>query len=547
MLTKDLYPYQNKIVDKFLERGNLLLAADMGTGKTAMSIACAEELFGSGKIDMCLIVCPAALQLQWAQQLATWCDHVDVRTMTVKSEEITVPTDEYCVVLRGNATQREKQCEKILAAPPEYVVVSYDQVLSDWVDVSQFPAGLIVLDEASAIKNFKADRTQAIKQLSASHRMALSGTAVEKRPEDVFSIMEWVDDTVLGNAEMFDKAFIVRNKWGSVLRYKNLDVLHKKLQPVMARIRTTDPEVAPYMPDLREHTWRVNLDGATARVYQHLARDLYWELMENPPTAGNWDLWAHYSGTEDSGANGRIAARQQALQMYLDHPELLRRSAAAYAESQRQQAAGVRKATWPGSRYAAETVASGLLDGLEYSPKLSAVAGHVRLLLDEDPDAKVIIFTGYREMLPFLAEAFHEYRSTLYHGQMTTAERAASTTLFGRDPNVRLLLSSHAGAYGLDLPMANWLINYDLALSHGRQSQINRRHVRAASRHASVHVVDVIMAGTVEERRRDTLRHEGRVAAATLDGTESDVGNTVQSLTANLQATLRVEALTQHN
>lgn len=520
MLTKPLRPYQNEAVDKFLGRGNLLVAYEMGLGKTVIGIASAEELLGRGEIDVCMIVCPSGLRYQWATKIAEFAD-VRTQQMVIKGQTITIPADQHCVIVDGPPELRAVLEEYAARSRPDYVIVTYDQVLDDWDAIRDIDAGMVVLDEATAIKSFTAQRSKRIKQLVAPWRLALSGTPMENgKPEELFSIMQWVDEELLGRWDIFEKAYIVRYPWGAAKSYKNLDVLYEKLQPAISRKTRLDEDVAAYMPDVHEETWEVSLDDDTWDVYTFIAQDLLDKM--GSVKGSTFNAAAYYAGSaQENTTQGRVMARQQAMQMLLDHPELVRRSALDYAVSERQRKAGVTKASWPGSKYCWELVSSGALDGLTATPKLDALVRRVRKIL-ADPAAKVIIFSQYRSMLPIIAEALG-VPHVEYHGDLNPAGKAAVVDRFQTDPGSRLFLSSHAGTHGVDLPAATHLINYDLAWSAGTQDQINARHVRASSTHAQVHVRNLVVIDTIEEARKTPgLAHKRRVGAAVIDGRGAD-------------------------
>jgi SNF2 family DNA or RNA helicase len=509
VLTVDLYPYQNQAVDLFLERDNLLVAYEMGLGKTIIGLAAIEELLALEVIDTAVVVVPAALKYQWAKSIAK---HTDVprRKIKVKGEEIIVPAESVCIVLDGTPAQRDTQYATIQRRRPEYIIMSYENVVNDWKQVSRIKPGMIVLDEATAIKSFRAQRTKKIKRLSAPYRMALTGTPVENRPEETFSIMQWVDSDVLGRFDLFDKTFIQRNHFGGVERYKNLDVLHRRLKTAMSRKTRLDPDVAPYLPDVDEDSWIIPMDATTKRIYKHIGKDLLAELDKSQPNMSGFDVAAYYSGEmqpDEKTAMGRIMAREMALSMLLAHPDLLRRSGDEYALGEGK-----------GSRYANDLLKSGVLDGLRATPKMDYVVEQTRLILESHPDNKVIIFSVFPFISNALHHAFHEYRSVRYHGQMNAAAKAAAQSQFERDPMTRLFLSSHAGGYGVDLFMANHLINYDLAWSSGKQDQINARHVRASSKFDNVFIHNALTERTVEQRRYDVVALKRKVARAVVDG-----------------------------
>lgn len=550
MLTATEKPYQTPAIDRALERKSLLVAYEMGTGKTFIAIAVAEVLLGEGKIQTAAIVVPANLKWQWAQQIAKL---TDVETMTKRAKvdgkvfDLTIPTEDHCVVIDGDKAKRAALYEKVRANPPEYLVLSYESVLSDWNMVRRLKPGMIVLDECTAIKTFTAARTKKIKRWTAEYRLGLTGTPMDNgKPEELFSIMQWVDDSVLGRFDLFDKAFIVRNKYGGVVRYKNLPTLHAKLSQAVVRATRNDPEVAKHLPTTNERNVTVRLDEETRKAYNVIGLDLLGELKSaaNNPRAA-FDVFAHYHGGDAANENtqqGKIMARMQALDMLLNHPDLICLSADAYAESLAAKERGDDRKNMPGSKYCYQIDRSGLLDDITETPKLDRVAEVIREIVDEDPANKIIVFSASPRMGEFIEEAIEGIGAVLYHGGMNSRAKAAAVAQFKDDPDTRVIISSHAGAYGTDLYMANYLINYDLAWSSGTQDQINGRHSRAASTFEDIHVINMLVEDTTEERKPRVLEFKRRTASAVLDNRGSDemgrVDNDVASFSEYLASTL---------
>jgi SNF2 family DNA or RNA helicase len=494
MLTLPLHPYQEPAVDRFLKRKSLLVAYDMGLGKTPIAIACGEELLGD-KVDRVLIVVPASLRYQWAQALAKFTD-MDTRTIKLKKDTITVPTEECCAIIDGPPARRRAQLQR--ARNAEYVIVSYNTVLSDMRLIRRLRAGMVVLDEATAIKTFGAERTLKIKRsLTAPYRLALTGTPVENRPDEAFSIMEWVDPDVLGAFDLFDKTYIKRDGRGNVKGHKNLQLLNYRLREAMVRRSRAEPGVREYLPEVDHQQWYVDMDPATAEAYKVMSGDLLDELLKI--RGGTvFDLGAYYAGqgVEENTPLGRVMARQTAIEQLLDHPDLVGN-------------AGV-------SKYAHEIRESGLLDGLRHSVKLDLLSEKLDDILGFD-GTKILVFSRYPEMLQLIDE-YMGLPAVQYHGRMNPVAKAAAVNRFANDKGCRLFLSSHAGAYGTDMHMASHLINYDLPWSAGRSDQINARHQRASSEFTRVFIRDLITTGTIEERKLAMLDYKRRIGAAVVDG-----------------------------
>jgi SNF2 family DNA or RNA helicase len=535
VLTSDLYPYQSLGVDQFLDRGNLLVAGGTGVGKTVMTIGIAEELLGrepdEGRISTSLIVVPATLKYQWAQKIAAFTD-IPTMGKKVKSRTITIPQAPYCVVIDGTPQQRDKQYDSV-TSDTDYVICGYSNILDDTYLLEALGCEFIVIDEASAIKNPGAQITQCMKALFMSeYRLALTATPVENKPEELFSIMEWIDPEILGRWEFFEKTYVERHYNGRVTKYKSLPVLHARVAPAMWRKTRNDPEVAPFFPEIDEDEWYVPMDDNLHKVYNHIALDLYG-MLKSTRKSGKFDASSVYTGGGklDEGTKvGALMARHQALEMLLDHPDLLVHSAIKYEEGKGH-----------GSKYCYQIWQDGVLDDLLESQKCNYLRDKVAEILAFDDTSKILIFTRFVPMLDIIEDIL-DVSCVQYHGGMNASAKAAATQRFTEDPDCRVFLSSHAGAYGCDMYMANYLINLDQHQSAGGADQINGRHDRPSSEFKHVFIRNLVTEDSIEERNMMRLDYKRKVAAATVDGKGADrmgrVYNDLISLTSFLENTL---------
>jgi SNF2 family DNA or RNA helicase len=231
-------------------------------------------------------------------------------------------------------------------------------------------------------------------------------------------------------------------------------------------------------------------------------------------------------------------AIHQAMERLLDHPALLDASAQAWEDSARRKSAGEKRKQWPGSMYCYQLWTAGLTRGLGESPKLARLQAECDRILT-DPTAKILVYTKYADLLPVLASTLG-HPSVSYHGGMSTPAREAAKQRFHRDPECRLFLSSHAGAYGCDMHMASHLVNMDQPPSAGRAEQINGRHVRATGMFRQVFIHDLVTAGTIEERNTARLDFKRKIGAAIIDGRgacDGHLTNDVEQLTGFLERT----------
>ena len=511
--TGTLLPYQVEAVEAMVERKKMLVAYDLGLGKTVLTIAAIEELKDNGSItEPGIVICLSSLKYQWADQIRKFTDD-----------------SAYPLVIDGTKAQREKQYQDALDwghSLVDYVIINYEQAVNDWEYVSKLAKGFIICDEATAIKSFRSKRSKQVKKLESSVRFALTGTPVENgKPEELYSIMQFVDSKVLGRFDLFDQTFIVRNRFGGVERYRNLTTLSKTLSKATVRKRQQDPDVAPYLPDtIFAPPILVEFDSAGAKLYNQVARELLTDLDEAVDSFGSgFDLFSHYAGEKKNDVmdalKGKVMSKLTALRMLSDHPELLKHSTTT-------------------SGYVGELEERGMLEKLTKHPKLSTLKTYVDEFLDQNDENKVVIFTSYVHMV-WLIQEHLGYASAKYTGEMDAKQKEESKVWFQTDPDCRILVSSDAGGYGVDLPQANLLINYDLPWNAGLALQRNGRIRRASSTWPSIVIQDILMGGSIEERQHAMLVQKMSVANAIVDGeginTEGGVNLTVGTLRAFLE------------
>jgi SNF2 family DNA or RNA helicase len=518
MFTGSLKPYQPEAVDKMVDRHKVLVAYEMGLGKTCMAIAACERLMDDGKINSpVLVIALASLKYQWASEIKKFSNSTPL-------------------VIDGSKTQRQEQYDQAInwrKNKVDYIILNYEAVVNDWDTVKQLDFSAIICDEATAIKGFRSKRTKKVKELasSAKVRFALTGTPIENgKPEELYSIMQFVEPGLLGRFDLFDKTFIVRNNFGGVQRYRNLPLLHERIKEASVRKAQSDPDVAPYLPATTHlDPIKVKFSKKSRDLYEKIVLDLTNELSEAKDLFGaGFSLEAHYGqgyavGSPADSIRGSIMSKIIALRMLCDSPNLLIQSANKYQNGW-QEVDGERvniQGSRGGSSYLAELRENAWLDDLDdKSPKLDAVIDYVCDHLETDDDSKVVIFSTYLGMLDLIQDKLlkKNVESRLYSGEMNSKEKETAKLEFQNSKEVRVLISSDAGGYGVDLPQANLLVNYDLPWSAGTAVQRNSRIRRASSKWKTVIIQDFLVMNSIEERQYEMLNQKNAVADAVIDG-----------------------------
>lgn len=488
----------------------MLLALCMGAGKTVVTLAAIEAMHAEGDVERCLVVVPASLKHQWRREISKF-------------------TDAKAIVVDGSKAQRIKQWRASVSA--RYVIINPESLINDQKLIGKFDA--IVLDEASAYKTRTIKRTRMIKRIGKTirFRFALTGQPIENRPEELFSIMEFVDKEVLGDFQTFDETFIVRDFNGKPKRFRNLKLVFELLQECM--IRKTQEDLADQLPQIIRTTIPVPFDPAGARAYRLITSDLLVKLAEalKSSKGGGFNIFTHYNGGEDNEAQGQIMARLTILRMLCDNPSLVVQSARDYDDD----------TVNTGSQFAHEIVTKGWFNNVKAAPKLEAVLDYIEEALDENPNSKIVLFSFFKKNLHLIQQATARLtKSVLFMGGMSASDRDKAKEQFQHDPETRLFLSSDAGGYGVDLPQANILISYDLPWSSGKLEQREARIIRLSSEWPHINLVSFVMEGSIEERQADMLAEKKLINAAWIDGKNHDAEHGIdlnaQSLTMFLKA-----------
>jgi SNF2 family DNA or RNA helicase len=497
MFKGTLKPYQVEAVAKMVDQKKILVAYEMGLGKTPMTIAAIEDLRANGKVTKTvLVLCLASLKYQWKKEVEKF-------------------SDSSVLVIDGTPKQRHSQYEKLINH--DYVVMNYEQVVNDWEIIRTHDFDAVIADEATAIKGFRAKRAKKVKELAKNIpvRFALTGTPIENgKPEEIFSIMQFVDSKLLGRFDIFDKTFIVRNYFGGVERYRNLPVLHTTLADSTVRKSQKDEDVKPYLPDsVYREPLIVSLDAGAKKLYEYIAKDLLQMLEDAKDLFGsNFSVAAHYGQSFDPGdpANqmrGEIMSRISALRMLCSSPQALLSSFQNFDNH-----------TGSGSAYIHSL--GDLLNGLSKTPKLDAMMRYLTDHFEIDDTYKAVIFTSYLDSVDEIVNRLNAkgFGAVAYTGEMNATKKEDAKVKFQTRSHIRALVSSDAGGYGVDLPQANLLINYDQPWSSGLAVQRNGRIIRASSEWTTVTIQDILIKDSIEQRQYDMLKQKKSVANAVLDG-----------------------------
>jgi hypothetical protein len=427
VLRATLYPYQVRGALFAAYRGRCILGDDMGLGKTVQTLAAAELLVRERGIERVLVVAPASVKYQWEGEIRKF-------------------TDRPVQVIEGDQEARRQQ----YAHPTFYRLINYELVLRDLEALNAWHADLIVLDEAQRIKNWESKISRAVKKLRSRYAIVLTGTPLENKLEELYSIVEFVDDRRLGPAFQFLHDHRVVDDRGKLLGYRNLDRLREKLAPIF--LRRTRAEVLSQLPERTDTTVFVEMTPAQRGPYAEQQYTL--ARLVNKKFLTEVD-------------RRRILCCIANMRMLCDSTFL----------------------------YDKTTHVSPKLDELaELLPELLA-APH-----------KVVLFSQWEVMLHQTAALLDRLGIgyTMLHGGVPTRQRRELLEKFRSDPSCRVFLSTDAGGTGLNLQVADTVINLEMPWNPAvLEQRIARVHRLGQDR--SVQVINLVTRDSIEERVQKTV------------------------------------------
>ena len=270
-----LFPYQ-KVGASFLHQiGSGLMGDEMGLGKTIQALAVCEKI-GAGKV---LIFCPASIKWQWAQEIEKF-----LYPQGAPEGEI--------VVVEGNKRTRDLILEDKIVVRREswkgkangwrektgarFFIVNYELLLRNFDSMNCREWDVIIADEATKISNATAKQSKAIKRLRAKRRIAMTGTPVSNRANDVWNIIDFIQPGVLGNYFSFLQRYCLKNQWGGVFGYRNLDELQAKIKRYM--IRRMKADVLPELPEKIYSDVPFELSEEEKAFYKRLKKEILFEI-----------------------------------------------------------------------------------------------------------------------------------------------------------------------------------------------------------------------------------------------------------------------------
>ncbi len=450
LLKTPLFPYQQRGALFAACRGRVVLADDMGLGKTIQAIAAAELLRRRRGIERVLVVAPASVKYQWKTEIEKFCD---------------LPAQ----VIDGPMPYRKK----LYANPAFFNLSSYELVLKDLEEMHKLRPDLIILDEAQRIRNWATATARTIKQLKSRYAFVLTGTPLENKLEELYSVVEFVDGRRLGPAFRFLKEHRIEDEKGKLLGYRGLDRIHRQLEPIL--LRRTRKEVLPQLPARTDQIFHVPMTPEQAGPYREQS-DILARLVHK---------WQKQGWLSEIDLR-RITCCIQNMRMLCNSTFLFDK----------------------------ET---------NFSPKLKEFREIVRELAIEEK-RKVVVFSEYERMTYLAGEELRNLKigAVSLHGGVPGRKRGELMAQFRRDLDCKVFLSTDAGGVGLNLQAASAVVNFEPPWNPARLEQRIGRVHRMGQTHP-VQVIHLLTENSIEERVWQTLQLKKALFAGLFDSAADEI------------------------
>ncbi len=402
------------------------LADDMGLGKTIQIIALINGLRRQKDYTPSLLVLPASLVHNWASELAKFAPNIKFGIAHTSGEELELAK-----------TATAKDVEKY------HLILTTYGMAKRYKWIKDFDWNYIILDEAQAIKNPGTAQTKAMKALKSKCRVVLTGTPIENRLSDLWSLFDFINPGLLGNKTEF-KRFIKGND--------DLSGLRKVVTPYILRRLKTDKSIISDLPDKIEMNSYSKLSKMQFALYQNEVEKLK-DKLEN---------------SEGIARKGLVLTSLMKFKQICNHPDQFNGNA-NFAEK----------------------------DSGKFQ-RLKEICETIK-----EKREKVLIFTQFKEMTEPLSnflEEFFGHKGLVLHGSKSVKKRKEMVKQFQSDEYIPyFILSIKAGGTGLNLTAANHVIHFDRWWNPAVENQATDRAFRIGQK-KSVVVHKFITEGTIEEK-----------------------------------------------
>ena len=422
----------------------------MGLGKTIQAIATAQMLRHKALVGNVLIVCPTSLKYQWKREIERF-------------------TGETVHVIEGDLLARCKQYE----GQEPYRIISYNALSNDLKLLKNIEVDMLVIDEVQRLKNWNTHIAKAARKVNAQYAVVLSGTPLENRLEELYSVAELVDQFALSPYYKFKDRYIMLDERGATAGYRNLNELGERIKRFLIRRRKRDVNLQ--MPERQDKLLFVPM--TKQQMVQH--DEARWHVSV---LLKKWQTMHFLSETD----RNRLMKHLSQMRMLCDSTYILDQKT-------------------------------------RFDTKVTEVINIVRNVI-ESGDEKLVVFSQWERMTRLVAKELEKegIGFEYLHGGIPSIRRKDLVNNFMDEPHCRVFLSTDAGSTGLNLQAASIVVNVDLPWNPAVLEQRIARVYRLGQKR-NIQVINLVSAGTFEEDMLGKLKFKSSLFEGVLDGGEDTI------------------------
>ena len=450
LLKVNLYPYQKEGIRFAAKAGKAIIADEMGLGKTIQAIGTAELLRKEGLIGSVLILCPTSLKYQWRSEIKKF-------------------TNADVFVIEGSHLKRKEAYNR----PEPYKIISYNSAANDIKILGSLQTDMLIMDEVQRLKNWNTQISRAARKIESDYSVILSGTPLENKLDELYSIVEFVDNFRLAPYYLFKDKHIITDETGKVLGYKNLNDIGKKLSDILIRRRKKDVKLQ--MPERSDKNLFIPMTNEQMEMHQEWQNQvrllvLKWRRM-------------HFLSDKD----------RKRLLLFLSQMRMVCDS--SYILDQKTR----------------------------YDTKVDECANIISDIISEEGE-KVVVFSQWERMTRLIAKELEkkEIGFEYLHGGVPSEKRKNLVDNFMNEPSSRVFLSTDAGSTGLNLQSAATIINIDLPWNPAVLEQRIGRIYRLGQQN-NIQVINLVTPDSIEQEMLGKLRFKTSMFEGVLDDGEDSV------------------------
>lgn len=425
----NLFPYQQEGAKFVLFRKAAIIADEMGLGKTLQAITAAilkKKIFG---LKQTLVVCPATLKSQWKKEIERF-------------------TSEKALIVGGTPNERAEQYRNNDAF---FKILNYETVLRDSLIINKMGVDFLILDEAQRIKNYETKTSAAIKRLQPLHTLAITGTPIENRLIDIFSIVSVIDPYFFGPLWEFSYQHCLFDptRPDKINGYYDLQELNKKLSKIL--LRREKRNVLEQLPNVQQFDIFLSLSPLQMEYHAGFAAGI--GRIINKKFLTPFDL-------------RRLQQLLTSMRMVCDSTFLID-------------------------------------DNTNESPKMEKLKEILFEKFDlHRSNRKIIIFSEWTRVHKLIGQMLRENQIGFVElsGKIPVPLRGELIKKFENQPECKVFLSTEAGGSGLNLQVADMLINFELPWNPAKKNQRIGRIDRLGQKSEKLTIYNFISRYSIEQQ-----------------------------------------------